>query len=604
MARVPGMERLQDIGGVRLTAAPTAETYGAGVADQVSRAGLLLYAEAARDADQSAFLEADRKASELQTQLQLRVTDLKGKDSRGALDVAKEEWDKGIIEIRKGLTNQRQIQAFDRSSTGRWEALNKTTQVHVRTERATIEAAESKAYIENETALARLNASDPDAAEQSIRRQRAVIAHDAASNGVTLNGPIHLAEERKIISNTRREVLAAMVDAGRDADAASYYQQHKTDFTPADADRIEKVVNEGSTRRAGLALAEQAFHGVRDTEGERSVPDEEGAQLAYIREHEDNPKIRDAAISEVKTRWEERRRLDRQTRDTAFQQAINAIKPGSGVNPEQVVPPSTYATFSLPERTALAALADPGGDRPNDNAKWLQFLAMNPEQVSRLPLTDFVTKYWVKFDNATRKRAETQYNTAIDKAYSEGKKEAPTTATLTFKEQFQNEMRLSGMFTADKEPSQFGVDEAQRYSRLQERTAAAVETYERVHKRKATVTEIGDIIRAERDTAIQEVFVPGSDWFGGAKRMQIADLSEDQRGRAIVPLDKIPDDERQRLMKYLQSRNIAPTPSKVERAYAQAMLGNRKAFEQILMEKPGADRPRTTIPAGKPENLP
>src|SRR5207244_11212703 len=104
------------------------------------------------------------------------------------------------------------------------------------------------------------------------------------------------------------------------------------------------------------------------------------------------------------------------------------------------------------------------------------------------------------------------------------------------------------------------------------------------HKRKATTTEIMHEITAVKDRAIKEVFISGAGFFGGAKRKVIADVAEDEKGRAIVPVDKIPEVERQNLARYLQSRGVTPTPGKMERAYAQVLLGNHAAFDAIVNE--------------------
>ena len=163
-------------------------------------------------------------------------------------------------------------------------------------------------------------------------------------------------------------------------------------------------------------------------------------------------------------------------------------------------------------------------------------------------------------------------------------------------------MIQSGLFPADKSPTQLNPDMAQRYARLEGQAAAAVESFELAHKRKATVTEIHEEIVKIKDRAIKEVFISGAGFFGGAQKKVIADVAEDEKGRAIVPVDKIPEAERQNLARYLQSRGVTPTPSKMERAYAQALLGDRRAFEMILSEAPGPQGP--TLPVAPIPNLP
>ena len=115
----------------RLTAVASPDVYGAGAADAITRAAANIYERYSLEADQVAFMEADTKAAKAQTDIQLQVRDLQGKDAAGAPDVARQKWEQAMGEIQPTLTGPRQQRAFARVAAGRWEELYKTTQFHV-----------------------------------------------------------------------------------------------------------------------------------------------------------------------------------------------------------------------------------------------------------------------------------------------------------------------------------------------------------------------------------------------------------------------------------------------------------------------------------------
>src|SRR5438445_5012343 len=236
----------------RLTAVASPDVYGAGAADAITRAAANIYERYSLEADQVAFMEADTKAAKAQTDIQLQVRDLQGKDAAGAPDVARQKWEQAMGEIQPTLTGPRQQRAFARVAAGRWEELYKTTQFHVAEQTTKYADQTTESSIKASTDEARLNAAFPDSIEAAKRRQVAVLHEWAGRKGLPLDGPVYQEQEAKVLSNTNAEVVKGLLYAGNDITASAFYQAHVTEFVAADRDHIEAALKEGSTRGEAL----------------------------------------------------------------------------------------------------------------------------------------------------------------------------------------------------------------------------------------------------------------------------------------------------------------------------------------------------------------
>jgi hypothetical protein len=168
---------------------------------------------------------------------------------------------------------------------------------------------------------------------------------------------------------------------------------------------------------------------------------------------------------------------------------------------------------------------------------------------------------------------------AIDKNDA---KDPKVSATQSFTDQVKDTFRLSGLVDPHQPLSKYDDEQVTMLARFERESTARVEQAELAGKKRLTATERQAIIDDVRDLAIKQVWVPGT--FFDAKKPLLA-LSEDEKGRAIVPLNKIPPKELESLKNYMLSNGADPTPDKLRRAYAQFLLGNRKGIDAIVGEK-------------------
>lgn len=618
MPKVPQLEQTVStaaVPGVRLGGAASPESYGAGVGSVASRIGLAVYEQEAINADRTAVFEADRQAADLQTALEQKLRQTRGKNVLGVDETLRKEWDEGLNKIEGGLASGRQKNAFLRIRSQRSDQLNRLTQHHVATEFERFQDEETEAGLQSVLDRVRAN---PDRREivdserlraESLVRAAAqrkgwtgVVTEDMLRNqefrrpyeergeAVPGVGDQFLSErytERRaaVTSQLHSAVVNGFLARGDDRTARDYFLEHKQDFVAGDRQALEKTVLEGST----IGEARRTVNGWI-AKGYNELAMLEEARLAGEKDPKLGNLLRDYATQHFADTALAEKRVDDRNHE-AFSQYLReriAREPGVYHDPRKEIGLDKF--LSLPDATQrhlelIAREAVQPTDRPNDDALWLDFLALPPEQVAGLSRREFDTKYWSKLDNSHRSRAEAQWNAYRD-AMEKGQKEKDPkiTATLTFKDQVNNSWALSGLIDPAKERSKWSTDEMKMFVRFEDEAARAVQAYELTKlegKRHATPDEVREVIKGVRDRAVNKVFTEG--WFSYKERPVIS-LEEDEKRRVLVPVDKIPADSLADLRNYIRSKGKQITDDKLRRAYAQYVLGNRAAFEEIIAE--------------------
>ena len=200
-----------------------------------------------KKADDLSFLEADMKASQLQTEIELGVKDRLGKDAAGSADYAKDEWQKKSSEIRESLPNDDVKAAYDRASMVRYGNINKTVQVHTDGELTKYETDLTKSYISNARDEAVINYGDPERVSLALFQQQAALTKLFDKKGINPNDDIAKKAMSEEISKTHAGVIEAMLADGKDQMASNYLKANKDSITDAETrTRIDKAVNDGS----------------------------------------------------------------------------------------------------------------------------------------------------------------------------------------------------------------------------------------------------------------------------------------------------------------------------------------------------------------------
>ena len=262
MPRVPDYEsRVNDVNlpQARFQQAPNVELFGGGRANtSIEAAGDLgmkvakLFQEEVDRAQESQFQDGDRRAAELQTNLQIRASQLQGRDSGGAGALVDQEWKKGISEISKDLRGKA-LDAFNVAIGKRWDTLNKHVQLHIATQTERVDDEETKAYISAARNSAKANAFDDEALNDEKNRITHSVTAWANRKGILYDkdgslSPVYKSRLIEELSATHREVINSRLALGKDQLAKEYFDIVKSsrELTAEDLSALEKAVETGS----------------------------------------------------------------------------------------------------------------------------------------------------------------------------------------------------------------------------------------------------------------------------------------------------------------------------------------------------------------------
>lgn len=559
MPTVPRPERqvtANRMPGVQAPEAPGFQPFDTRAADRTMSEAEKLYLAERRKANQLAVLDADRQLSETATRLQYDPEagfyNMRGKDAFRAPDYVEAEWRKQVEAIEKGFANDTQREAFRNRVMARWGDLDRQLQRHVSAEGRKYDDAVTESWLANERDAAAFNYHDPERVAISIESQRAAIVDYADRNGL----PAEWVKEKAAgaVSKTHVAVIQRMLANGQDLDAKAYYDANGEEVTGSDTISLEKSLAEGTLRgesqRRAAEIAAKDLSRAEAIEEARKIKD---------------PEVKDATVSRVKTIYEEREAAEKEALEDLYIEAVNLVEQSPGRNPRDVVAPDVWTRLTVAQRNALESRS---GGRSNDDDAWLDFFAMSPAEMGGLNKAEFETRYWSKFDNSHRSRAEAMWMAAREGRNIE------MSSLLTFKARVTNAWEESGRGKKEK-------SEKKDFARFESEAARRVELFELNDlegKRKATGEEVQTIID---DMVTRKVFV--EEWGRDPEKPAVL-VTEDERENAYVPYGDIPEADRNSIENLLKSNGKVASKDKIQRAYAAYLMEDLALFDSIIGE--------------------
>lgn len=573
---------------VRIGAQVTPETMGAGVAQVGERAGLVLAQRAAQEANETAVLDADTQLARQTMDIQTRMGEMRGKDAMRAIDFAKDSMGKAVDQLDKSLSNNAQRLAFRRRAQHRALELENAAHMYMAKESAAYQDQVTEDSLKASVDNARLNAGNPELVNTEKASQALTLSYWAQRHGV-IDGPQFKQRVAEAHSVTNREVIRGLMNQGKDRAAQAYYDENKEQFTAQDRDVVEKLLDEGSTRRIAQRSAREII---------ANNPNDLGEAIKAV-EKIDDPKIEQFTRDLVKQHFGDLQLAKKQDLDDLYLASTNMIdnrikkNPGVPFIARDVIPPDKWMWFSIQEKDALQRYIDihtKPADRPNDDEKWLGFMALTVAERGALSQREYDSKYRQFFNNAGRHYADQLWMGSRDAVNKNDEKDPELTQTVTPHQQIIDTFRTSGLVRANKELGEYDRDEVRQFVRFVQQSAIAIEQEEVALKRKLRPSERQQVIDSVRDQAIKKVWTPGilgdmtPNFIFGSTRFSIA-LEEDEKGRAAVSIKDIPPADLDQLKGYIASLGKPVTPEKLRRAYPQwKIFNNRKAFDAIVNE--------------------
>lgn len=567
--------------GARYESQVTPQALGSGVAAVGETLGLKIYQKSVQEANETAVLDADNKLARASMKIQSDMSQMKGKDAMGASDYLDTAFGKATDEIGQTLSNPQQRQAFQQRATHRSLVLQELAHKHMATEGAKYQDQVTDDTLRTSVDNARMNASNPEIIATEKGSQKLALAYWADRNGV-MGTPIYQQRVAQTLSTTNTEVIKGLLTNGHDLDAKAYYDQNKAEFVATDRDQVEHLLDEGSTRGAAQTKAQEI---IASSDGElaNAVPKYEAIA---------NPKVQQLTRQLVQQHFADLDLAKKRVLDDNYQAVSNVVdhqiqkNPGVPFIARQVIPPDYWDKLTLAEKGAVQNYIDHGTqpkDQPNDDQKWLTFLELPTDKKGALAKREYDSQFRQHFSKAFQSRADGIWEAARNATDKQDQKDPNVTDAVSAQHQIFETFRTSGLVNPNIERGKYSDDQVKTVVQFENNATAALEQESRVLKRKLTPIERQTVINGVRDQAIQKVWVPGT--FFGTNEKALIQLSEDEKGQALVPLDKIPPDELQQLKNYLQSNGKAITADKLRRAYPQwKIFKNKQAFNAIVNE--------------------
>lgn len=557
----------------RIRAAP--DTFGAAVGEGIVRsggAGVEFYEEQRKKADFVRMLEVDSKLASYQSELEAKVRAAEGRNALGVRQDVMEEWQSFTGTLQTELASESQRIQFQRIATTRRDSLERAAILHSSAEFDRYQDEMLEAGIKNHAGALVSHAYDDQRRQLEAAGIEAKLQQFAANNG---RSPEWVAQKRaEVMGEAHANVIERYLTNGDDDDARNYMEAHRDELGPRIV-AVERAVEEGtrlseSRRQAEAILARHPGNLSAALDAARSI---------------DDVRVADMARQRIRQAYSDREAAESMARREAVKAAQSYVERGG--NPLNLSP-GLLSQLSSSQRSALETrfrqVAE-GIEPPHDSFTWLKAQAMSQKELASLTEEDLWQRYRHRLDNTHWDRLVSTWSTvqAIKRGEKAGENSVKLTTTLNFKDVVSNGLRSAGYIPPHKSLSQLSRNEAELYDRFESEAAAALEQFEMQElggKRKATTTEVQRVVDG---LLKQKVFVdPGM--LTRAREMPAVVVQEDQSDRAYVPLGEIPQEDRSRIENLIRSNGRPISTGKVERAYAQYLLGDRAAFDVIIEE--------------------
>lgn len=279
------------------------------------------------------------------------------------------------------------------------------------------------------------------------------------------------------------------------------------------------------------------------------------------------PEVRKMARDELEIRWE----AQEQQKQEIYNSAQEEIEGGTMVDD---LSPMLKSSLTNKQLNALRARSrELNGIQPVMNWKmWTEVSQMSAEELRAID--DPYTQFRPHMDDSHYQQALT----LVNEAKGVRGEDTPTSSTLTFTQRVTNAAKLGGVVPPDETPSRYSEDEAKAFARFQEVTSQRVADFERQKGGKATPSEMQEII----DSTVDEKVMREGGWFSGDSEEFLWNLDQDDEGSFYVPIDQVPESEAEELRNRMLSNGIVPSDDAIQRAWAQVLMGDANALQNIL----------------------
>jgi hypothetical protein len=303
----------------------------------------------------------------------------RGKNAIGAAQSVYADYDKQVSEIAAGLANEYQRQAFNQRATRFRMEMARRVESHVAGETVAYEKAMTTAQIENSAAAAIANYDDPDRVRLELSNQTAAIVKSLEGQ----DPAVVKAAVEKASGVTHVGIIERMIANGKDEQAKAYFDANKG-LIPGDklADMEAKIEQVGALGR-----------GQRIADGLMALTASESDAVNRVRQDVSDPKVRDIAITEIKQRWAEKRRVEADQNQELFNSAWRQLENAGG----QVdrIQRAGWTQLAPDQQEALERRAEQLRERKEpvmDDATWARYDAIRMQAINPETQAEFLRR--------------------------------------------------------------------------------------------------------------------------------------------------------------------------------------------------------------------
>jgi len=203
---------------------------------------------------------------------------------------------------------------------------------------------------DQETTLSAIAASRDDAIKnyqnegnisENLQIQVASIQAHGERNGLAKD--VVAKQVQESISSTHSGVISRMLNNNQDQLAKAYFQEVKKSLTGEDTVKLEKSLEVGSLR----GEAQRSSDTIMDSANTLSEGLEQARKI-------NDPELRDAVVSRVKTRFSEESVISNQQKEARYKQASDILEQ---TGDRDKIPSDVWANLSLSERNSIDSRA-------------------------------------------------------------------------------------------------------------------------------------------------------------------------------------------------------------------------------------------------------
>lgn len=495
------------------------------------------------DADDIQFAELDSELTKVKNTVQAQVSEKKGKDAINSRQFINEQWERATKPILE-KANDRVKQRLSAASLAYSGQLDGFAIKHEQQQIQEYDNQVTSASIESAQDDALINYTNPEIIEMSLFKVESVIRRNGERQGSAPE--VIEANIQQAKSSTHSKVLSRMVNSGEDLSAKNYYERYKDQFTGADQARAESVLEESSIRGESQRRSDEIL----------IKYDSQPEALEAARKIQD-PKLRDETVRRVKSRFAEKKELDRQAEEERFTNAINTIE-ASGSTEE--IPREDWAQFSLPERNGLIKYAQDSKRGIRPSTEWETYYDLKTQaSVSGKSREKFMQTNLMKFRD---RLADDEFKELVklQTDLRQGKGAPKDLDGFRSDNQIVNDIMRSAGINPNPNP---GTDESKEVALLRQQIETQVKVYQDRTGKKITNDELTNIA----NTMLTQVVTDRGFIFDTTKR--VFELGpEDQ---VSVRIEDVPTAERTKIESSFRRRNIPVTDDKIVDMYIRKL---------------------------------